>query len=48
MFASYGPAVVVYPDNVWYGNVRMEDIAEMIESHIVNKIPVQRLLIPGK
>jgi (2Fe-2S) ferredoxin len=43
-----GPAVVVYPDNIWYGKVQSEDIAEIVSSHIINKVPVKRLLIPGK
>lgn len=45
---EYGPAIVIYPENVWYGNVQPEDIAEIIDSHLVNKKPVERLKIPGK
>jgi (2Fe-2S) ferredoxin len=38
--------VVVYPDGVWYGRVTAADVEEIIESHIVNGKPVERLLIP--
>ena len=40
-----GPIVVVYPDNVWYGSVCAEDVAEILDSHIDGGTPVERLLI---
>ncbi|MEW6366215.1 MAG: (2Fe-2S) ferredoxin domain-containing protein [Acidobacteriota bacterium] len=40
-----GPAVVVYPDGVWYGRVRPEDVEEIIEEHLVKGKPVERLRI---
>lgn len=40
---EHGPNVVVYPDGVWYGGVTLADVDEIIESHIVNNTPVQRL-----
>lgn len=40
---EHGPNVVVYPDGVWYGGVTLADVDEIIESHIVKNIPVQRL-----
>jgi (2Fe-2S) ferredoxin len=43
---EYGVSVVVYPDSVWYGGVTVEDVDEIIESHLMNDIPVERLLIP--
>jgi (2Fe-2S) ferredoxin len=42
---EFGPSVVVYPDSVWYGGVGVEDIREIIDSHLLNDIPVERLLI---
>ena len=44
---AHGPSVVVYPDGVWYGGVRPEDVAEIVERHLVGGEPVARLLIPG-
>lgn len=38
-----GIAVVVYPEQIWYGNVKLEDIEEIIESHLINNQPVKRL-----
>lgn len=43
---EHGPNIVVYPDGVWYGNVTLEDVDEIVESHIVNNIPVERLRLP--
>lgn len=42
---EHGPTVVIYPDAVWYGNVTSEDVAEIVETHIVNHTPVARLLL---
>ena len=30
---SIGVNIMVYPDNVWYSHVRVEDIPEIIEKH---------------
>ncbi len=43
---EHGPNLVVYPDAVWYGGVRPEDVDEIIESHIVAGRPVERLRLP--
>jgi (2Fe-2S) ferredoxin len=42
-----GPALVVYPEGVWYGAVRLEDVAEIVERHLVGGEPVERLRIDG-
>ena len=44
---AYGPTVVVYPEGVWYGGVRPEDVPEIVERHLMGGEPVVRLLIPG-
>jgi (2Fe-2S) ferredoxin len=38
-----GPTVVVYPDAVWYGRVRLEDCDEIFTRHILGGEPVERL-----
>jgi (2Fe-2S) ferredoxin len=38
-----GPVAVVYPDAVWYSYVDASDIDEIVESHLVNGRPVERL-----
>ncbi len=40
---EHGPTVVVYPEAVWYGGVTADDVREIVESHIVNRVPVARL-----
>ena len=41
-----GVCLVVYPEGVWYGGVREEDVDEIIEEHIIGGRPVERLVIP--
>ena len=43
-----GPVVVVYPEQVWYGNVTPADVEEIVEKHLVNGQVVERLLIPSR
>jgi (2Fe-2S) ferredoxin len=40
---AQGPAVVVYPEGVWYGHVRAEDVPEIVERHLLGGQPVERL-----
>ena len=40
-----GPVVVVYPEGVWYTYVDREDIDEIVEEHLKNGRPVERLKI---
>jgi (2Fe-2S) ferredoxin len=42
---GFGPSLVVYPEGTFYGNVQLTDIEEIIESHLVNNTPVERLVI---
>ena len=42
---EHGPTVVVYPEAVWYGNVKPEDAAEIVAEHLVGGRPVERLRI---
>jgi len=42
-----GPTVVVYPEGVWYGRVRLEDVPEIVERHLIGGRPVERLRIDG-
>lgn len=43
---EHGPTVVVYPEAVWYGGVTADDVEEIVESHLVNGSPVERLRLP--
>lgn len=40
-----GPIVIVYPDNVWYGSVTLDDVEEIIEGHIEGGTPIKRLAL---
>lgn len=42
---SLGPVAVVYPEGVWYRFVDREDIDEIVESHLRDGRPVERLII---
>lgn len=44
-FCAIGAAVLVYPDGVWYAQVRASDVPEIVEEHIVNGRPVERLVL---
>jgi (2Fe-2S) ferredoxin len=41
-----GVTCVVYPENVWYGGVTVEDAAEIVERHLDGGEPLERLVIP--
>ena len=40
--------MVVYPEAVWYGNVRPEDAEAIVEEHLVGGRPVERLRVAEK
>lgn len=42
-----GPVLVVYPEATWYTYVDREDLEEILNEHLVNGRPVQRLMLPG-
>jgi len=43
-FCAIGPAVLVYPDGIWYAHVTPADVPEIIESHLKGGMPVERLV----
>ena len=40
---ALGPIMIVYPDNVFYSMVKLEDIKEIFDEHIIKGEPVKRL-----
>ncbi len=44
-FCAIGPAVMVYPDGVWYAQVCPADVPEIIEEHILKGQVVARLAL---
>ena len=45
---EYGPSVVIYPDNIWYGPVQESDVPAIVREHLVDGKPLERLKIPNK
>ena len=43
---EHGVSVVVYPEQVWYGGVTVDDIPEIVEKHLIGGEVVSRLLMP--
>ncbi len=41
---AHGPIVVVYPEGVMYTMVRVEDVKEIVEEHLIKGRPVKRLM----
>jgi len=44
-FCAIGAAVMIYPDGVWYAQVRAKDVSEIVEEHLVNGRVVERLAL---
>ncbi len=42
---AFGPSMVIYPEGIWYGGVKKEDVPEIIEQTILRGTVIQRLLI---
>ena len=40
-----GPALLVVPDNVWYGGVTEADVPTLVEQHLIGGEPVEMLRI---
>jgi (2Fe-2S) ferredoxin len=44
-FCAIGAAVMIYPDGVWYAQVRAADVPEIIEEHLLQGRVVERLAL---
>ena len=42
---GHGPMVVVYPEAVWYSHISLDDVPVIVEEHLVNGRPVERLAL---
>lgn len=45
---EHGPAVVIYPQAIWYGGVRPEDVPRIVEETIVQGLILEDLLLPDE
>lgn len=41
-----GPTVVIYPQQIWYGNVRLDDVSRIVEETIIGGRVLEDLRIP--
>ncbi|HOL18382.1 MAG TPA: NADH-ubiquinone oxidoreductase-F iron-sulfur binding region domain-containing protein, partial [Bacillota bacterium] len=46
-FCEVGPIIVVYPDEVFYCRLKPEDMAELVQKHLIEGEIVERLLYKG-
>jgi (2Fe-2S) ferredoxin len=44
-FCAIGAAVMIYPDGVWYAQVRAADVPEIIAEHLLKGRKVERLAL---
>ena len=42
-----GVVMVVYPDNVWYGNIRPDDLDRIVDEHLIGGRAVEDLRLDG-
>ncbi len=42
---QFGPVVVVYPDNAWYGNVTPEGAQKIFDSHVNGGEPAESFML---
>lgn len=42
---DFGPSMVVYPEGIFYGGVKESDVEQIVNEHLINNEPVQRLII---
>jgi (2Fe-2S) ferredoxin len=43
-----GPTVVIYPDQIWYGKVKIDDVPRIVEETIENGRVLTDLVIPDE
>lgn len=41
-----GPTLVIYPQEIWYGGVKLEDVTRIIEETVIGGRVLEDLLIP--
>lgn len=45
---EFGPALVIYPDGVWYQPTSIEDVEEILQVHVIGGGRVRRLMLTEK
>ncbi len=42
---DFGPSLVIYPEGIYYGNVQLNHVSEIIEQHIIGGKTIEHLKI---
>lgn len=45
---DHGVSLVIYPEGIWYGGVRAEDVEEIIDRSVLHGEVIHRLLVPER
>ncbi len=45
---EFGPTLVIYPQQIWYGNVKPEDVPRIVDETLVAGRIIQELQIPDE
>jgi (2Fe-2S) ferredoxin len=45
---SAGPVALVYPEGIMYGRLKPEDVKTVIDEHLLDDRPVERLKVPAE
>jgi len=45
---SNGPGILVYPEGVMYGGIGKDEVAAIVEEHLLGDQPVDRLKVPAE
>jgi (2Fe-2S) ferredoxin len=43
-----GPTIVIYPQQIWYGNVQLDDVERIIDETVIGGRILEDLLIPDE
>jgi len=43
-----GPTVVIYPQEIWYGGVKLEDVTRILDETVIGGRVIEELLIPDE
>jgi (2Fe-2S) ferredoxin len=45
---EFGPAMVIYPEGIWYRPTSIEDVEEILQVHVIGGGRVRRLMLTEK
>jgi (2Fe-2S) ferredoxin len=45
---EWGPTLVIYPQGIWYGGVKLEDVPRIVEETIIGGKVIEELRIPDQ